>query len=50
MRSGARDARLTRSVTAGRGDVRGEALDATHFLAEDRPEETVGRLLALLDT
>jgi haloacetate dehalogenase len=27
-------------------DVRGEALDATHFLAEDRPEETAERLLA----
>ena len=27
-------------------DVRGEALDATHFLAEDRPEETAARLLA----
>jgi haloacetate dehalogenase len=29
-------------------DVRGEALDATHFLAEDRPEETAARLLAFL--
>jgi haloacetate dehalogenase len=27
-------------------DVRGEALDASHFLAEDRPEETAARLLA----
>lgn len=26
----------------------GEALDATHFLAEDRPEETAARLLAFL--
>jgi haloacetate dehalogenase len=31
-------------------DVRGEALDATHFLAEDRPEETAARLLAFLAT
>jgi haloacetate dehalogenase len=29
-------------------DVRGEALDATHFLAEDRPEETASRLLTFL--
>jgi haloacetate dehalogenase len=29
-------------------DVRGEALDATHFLAEDRPQETAARLLAFL--
>ncbi|HEY0345112.1 MAG TPA: alpha/beta hydrolase [Solirubrobacteraceae bacterium] len=29
-------------------DVRGEALDAGHFLAEDRPEETAARLLAFL--
>jgi haloacetate dehalogenase len=29
-------------------DVRGEALDATHFLAEDRPDETVARLLSFL--
>jgi haloacetate dehalogenase len=29
-------------------DLRGEALDATHFLAEDRPEETAARLLAFL--
>jgi haloacetate dehalogenase len=29
-------------------DARGEALDATHFLAEDRPEETAARLLAFL--
>jgi haloacetate dehalogenase len=29
-------------------DVRGEALDARHFLAEDRPEETAARLLAFL--
>jgi haloacetate dehalogenase len=30
-------------------DLGGEALDATHFLAEDRPEETAARLLAFLD-
>jgi haloacetate dehalogenase len=30
-------------------DLRGEALDATHFLAEDRPEETAARLLAFLE-
>jgi haloacetate dehalogenase len=30
-------------------DVRGEALDATHFLVEDRPEETAAQLLAFLD-
>jgi haloacetate dehalogenase len=29
-------------------DVSGEALDATHFLAEDRPDETTARLLAFL--
>jgi haloacetate dehalogenase len=29
-------------------DVRGWALDATHFLAEDRPEETAAALLAFL--
>lgn len=29
-------------------DVRGEALDATHFLAEDRPEETAAQLLSFL--
>jgi haloacetate dehalogenase len=29
-------------------DVRGEALDATHFLAEDRPEDTAARLVAFL--
>jgi haloacetate dehalogenase len=29
-------------------DVRGDALDATHFLAEDRPEETASRLLTFL--
>ena len=29
-------------------DVRGEALDATHFLAEDRPQETATRLLTFL--
>jgi haloacetate dehalogenase len=29
-------------------DVRGGALDATHFLAEDRPEQTAARLLAFL--
>jgi haloacetate dehalogenase len=29
-------------------DVRGEALDATHFLAEDQPQETAARLLAFL--
>ena len=28
--------------------VRGEALDAGHFLAEDRPHETAARLLAFL--
>jgi haloacetate dehalogenase len=29
-------------------DLRGEAFDATHFLAEDRPEETAAKLLAFL--
>ncbi len=29
-------------------DVRGRALDATHFLAEDRPEEVAAELLAFL--
>jgi haloacetate dehalogenase len=29
-------------------DVRGQALDARHFLAEDRPEETAAQLLAFL--
>jgi haloacetate dehalogenase len=29
-------------------DLRGEALDASHFLAEDRPEDTASRLLAFL--
>jgi haloacetate dehalogenase len=29
-------------------DVRGEPLDATHFLPEDRPEETAARLLTFL--
>jgi haloacetate dehalogenase len=29
-------------------DVRGEALDAKHFLAEDRPEQTATALLAFL--
>jgi haloacetate dehalogenase len=29
-------------------DVRGQALDAGHFLAEDRPEETADRLLTFL--
>jgi haloacetate dehalogenase len=29
-------------------DVRGRALDASHFLAEDRPEETAAELLAFL--
>jgi haloacetate dehalogenase len=29
-------------------DVRGAALDARHFLVEDRPQETVARLLAFL--
>jgi haloacetate dehalogenase len=29
-------------------DLRGRALDASHFLAEDRPEETVAELLAFL--
>ncbi len=29
-------------------DVRGRALDATHFLAEDRPQDTAAELLAFL--
>jgi haloacetate dehalogenase len=29
-------------------DVRGAPLDASHFLAEDRPEETAAQLLAFL--
>lgn len=29
-------------------DLRGEAIDATHFLAEDQPQETAARLLAFL--
>jgi haloacetate dehalogenase len=29
-------------------DVRGKAVDASHFLAEDRPEETAAELLAFL--
>ncbi|MBE2315689.1 alpha/beta hydrolase [Solirubrobacter sp. CPCC 204708] len=29
-------------------DVRGAAVDASHFMAEDRPEETAGHLLAFL--
>ncbi len=29
-------------------DVRGRALDASHFLAEDRPEETARELLGFL--
>lgn len=29
-------------------DLRGEALDASHFLAEDRPEDAASRLLAFL--
>jgi hypothetical protein len=29
-------------------EVRGEAIDASHFLAEDRPEETAAELLAFL--
>jgi haloacetate dehalogenase len=29
-------------------DVRGRAIDATHFIAEDRPEETAAELLAFL--
>jgi haloacetate dehalogenase len=29
-------------------DVRGRALDAGHFLAEDRPKETAAELLAFL--
>jgi haloacetate dehalogenase len=29
-------------------DVRGEAVDASHFLAEDRPEETAAKLSAFL--
>jgi haloacetate dehalogenase len=31
-------------------DVRGGAVDASHFLAEDRPEETAAELLAFLPT
>ena len=34
--------------SAWASDVRGEALDAKHFLAEDRPEETAHRLLSFL--
>jgi haloacetate dehalogenase len=30
-------------------DIRGMALDATHFLVEDRPEETAAQLLTFLD-
>jgi len=30
-------------------DVRGAAIDASHFLAEDRPQETADALLAFLD-
>jgi len=30
-------------------DVRGEALDASHFLAEDRPEDTAAKLLDFLE-
>jgi haloacetate dehalogenase len=30
-------------------DVRGTALDASHFLAEDRPEDTAAQLLAFLN-
>ena len=30
------------------GDVRGAGIDATHFLAEDAPDETAARLLAFL--
>lgn len=29
-------------------DVRGRALDASHFLAEDRPEDTAAHLLSFL--
>jgi haloacetate dehalogenase len=29
-------------------DVRGRGIDATHFLAEDRPDETAQELLAFL--
>ena len=29
-------------------DVRGEAVDANHFLAQDRPEETAAQLLTFL--
>ncbi|MGB0092453.1 MAG: hypothetical protein WBP81_07965 [Solirubrobacteraceae bacterium] len=29
-------------------DVRAEAVDANHFLAEDRPEETAAQLLSFL--
>jgi haloacetate dehalogenase len=31
-------------------DVRGRALDCGHFLAEERPDETVAELLAFLTT
>jgi hypothetical protein len=31
-------------------DVRGQALDASHFLAEDRPEETAVELLNFLES
>jgi haloacetate dehalogenase len=30
-------------------DVDGGPIDAAHFLAEDRPEETAAKLLAFLD-
>jgi haloacetate dehalogenase len=29
-------------------DVRGEGVDASHFIPEDRPQETAARLLAFL--
>jgi hypothetical protein len=31
-------------------DIRGGAVDASHFLADDRPEETAAELLAFLLT
>ena len=31
-------------------DVRGRALDCGHFLAEERPEETMAEILAFLAT
>jgi haloacetate dehalogenase len=32
------------------GDLRGAAVDAKHFLAEDSPEETTYQLLAFLSS